>query len=553
MGTIRLPGTRPSTGRNPRSVCIRRSGRSWARRRWDPEAWRTACAGLECWQRSLERPVRTRGPRKQRTKRSPCMRERPSFSKGRGRCNEVAWPRTAGRRTWAIDHRTLSPQKPETSYLVGHYERLAILAREQAIGFRVAGAGIAGGIETQRTAQAVGNVGQVNQRRGDGALFDGRVKVRRLAAAHGVNEVGPVIAHRLDGGRPRPRLLVAAEPGGVLVGVFVPHREIALGAVERGSDGVTGFGLADAGFVVGDPVADFKDQYLLRGALVEFESGGQGVGRLLIVIENEMAAEAADRGGIFHSQAPAGHIELVNSLVAQVAVAVIPKPVPVVVQPVSRVLVLGRRSQPEIVVDARRHGFHRLAADGVAPFEAEAAGHVDVAEQAILDVLHNRAADAGALLAAVLHHAPVLPRGKSDLAGLEHIVRAGLLHVDVLAGLARPDGLERMAVVGGGDGDGVDRLVFQELAQVGVSRGTLSLGFFERGYLRVEHRFIDVAEGGDFHVGHLAVGADMVPAPAAEAHASDSNCVVGTGERAGTKRRARRDRGTQKVSSVQAR
>src|ERR1035441_2583857 len=66
------------------------------------------------------------------------------------------------------------------SDLLGHYVRLAVLALEHAIGFRVAGAGIAGGIEMQRAAQAIGNVRQVDQSRGDGAFLDGRVQVRQL-------------------------------------------------------------------------------------------------------------------------------------------------------------------------------------------------------------------------------------------------------------------------------------------------------------------------------------------------------------------------------------
>src|SRR5262249_29500737 len=98
-----------------------------------------------------------------------------------------------------------------------------------------------------------------------------------------------------------------------------------------------------------------------------------------------MAADGADPRWILHSHAPAGHIDLVNSLVAEVAVAVIPNPVPVVVQAVSRVFVRGRRSQPEIVVDARGHGLHGFAPDGVPPFEAQTASHVDVADQAFPD------------------------------------------------------------------------------------------------------------------------------------------------------------------------
>src|SRR5262245_32128105 len=119
--------------------------------------------------------------------------------------------------------------------------------------------------------------------------------------------------------------------------IFVPHRKVALGAVERSPDSVAGVGLTDTGFMVGDPMPDLENHDLFRGILAEFESGGQCVGRLLIVIEHEMASDRTDLGRILHPQAPAGHINLVDSLVTQVAVAVIPKPVPVVMQPVSSI------------------------------------------------------------------------------------------------------------------------------------------------------------------------------------------------------------------------
>ena len=231
-------------------------------------------------------------------------------------------------------------------------------------------------------------------------------------------------------------------------------------------------------------MADFEGHHLLLAAIVEFEAGAQGVGRLLVVVEHEVAADGADFGGILHAQSPAGHVHLVNALVADVAVAVVPEPMPVVVKAVRRECVLRRRSQPQIVVHAGGHRLHRLAADGVAPFVAQAAGHVDIADQAFAQLLDYLAPDAGALLGAVLHDAVVLLRGGYDLPGLEHIVRARLLDVDILAGLAGPDRLQGVMVVGRGDGDGIDGLVFEQLAQIGERRGTLSLGFLDGGYPR---------------------------------------------------------------------
>ena len=62
---------------------------------------------------------------------------------------------------------------------------------------------------------------------------------------------------------------------------------------------------------------------------------------------------------------------------------------------------------------------------------------------------------------------PLVLLGRLDaLAAFEDVVAARLLDVDVLAGLAGPDGDQRVPVVAGGDGDGVEVLVFQGLADV---------------------------------------------------------------------------------------
>ena len=131
-------------------------------------------------------------------------------------------------------------------------------------------------------------------------------------------------------------------------------------------------------------------------------------------------------------------------------------------------------------------------------------------------------------------------------------MRARLLHVDVLAGLAAPDGLQRVVVVGRGDGNGVDGLVFKQLAQVGVSRRTLPLRFFDVTHTGVEDGLVNVADSCYFDIGHLTVGAYVAAAAAVHPHASHSDCVVRAGESTRTKCYARRESGTQEVSSLHA-
>jgi hypothetical protein len=62
------------------------------------------------------------------------------------------------------------------------------------IGFVVVDYLFCGGVESQGAAQAVGGVGEVNQRRGDVGFFDGGVDVFGAAAADAVYEISVVVA-----------------------------------------------------------------------------------------------------------------------------------------------------------------------------------------------------------------------------------------------------------------------------------------------------------------------------------------------------------------------
>ena len=131
-----------------------------------------------------------------------------------------------------------------------------------------------------------------------------------------------------------------------------------------------GAGRADGRFRVAHPVAHLEFQHGALAVFVELEGAVEGVGRLLVVVEHEVAADGGRLHGILHAQSPARHVHLVDALVAQVAVAVIPEPVPVVVEAVHGELALGRRTGPQVVVHPGRNLRNRRAADGVAPLEA---------------------------------------------------------------------------------------------------------------------------------------------------------------------------------------
>ena len=183
-----------------------------------------------------------------------------------------------------------------------------------------------------------------------------------VAAADGADEVSEMArAVVLASFRAWAFLAVAAEVG--FVGV-AGEGHVAFRAPENVADVVVRR-FAETAFVVSDPVTDFEDQHHVAAG--EFHGGDERVGRGLVVIEHVMAAHGLHAGGHIDVQAPAGDIHLVDALVADIAVAVLPLPVPVVVEAVLREGFVGSRALPIIVVHAIRHGSIGGVADGVAP------------------------------------------------------------------------------------------------------------------------------------------------------------------------------------------
>src|SRR5262249_27298758 len=157
---------------------------------------------------------------------------------------------------------------------------------------------------------------------------------------------------------------------------------------------------------------------LAFAGFVEFEGAVQGVGRFLIVIEHEVPTDSAHLHGILYAQTPAGNIDLVDTLIAEIAVAGIPEPVPVVMETILAELALGSGAGPEVVVDSFRHCRNRRAADGIAPLVAKTAREINIADQAFAHFLHRFLHGLGrADLAALLHHPVVFTGGLYNLLG----------------------------------------------------------------------------------------------------------------------------------------
>ena len=212
-----------------------------------------------------------------------------------------------------------------------------------------------------------------------------------------------------------------------------------------------------------------------------------------------------------------------DALVAHVAVAGIPKPVPVVVKTIAGERLQGRGAGPEIVMHARRNRLHGRVADGVAPLVAKPARHVDVADQpswTLLDALLHRRGRAD--LRAVLDDAVVFLRRAPPVGcPSQKIVRAGLLHVNVLARLARPDGHQRVPVIGRGDRNGIDRSCPPEAC--GRPRNVCGLGMprlHERACATRSRRCRRARRSRrSLHVGIIADVIHAAPVHAANRHA----------------------------------
>src|SRR2546427_1412481 len=130
-----------------------------------------------------------------------------------------------------------------------------------------------------------------------------------------------------------------------------------------------------------------------------------------------------------------------DALVADVAVAGLPDPVPVVMKAVLGERLQGRRPGPKVIVDAGRHCLDGLVADGVSPLIAKPARQINLANHSLPKLLDALAqARARPALRAVLDEAVLFLCCSSELAPLPPGVGARLLAIDVPSPLAGPKG-----------------------------------------------------------------------------------------------------------------
>src|SRR6266403_2406068 len=129
-----------------------------------------------------------------------------------------------------------------------------------------------------------------------------------------------------------------------------------------------------------------------------------------------------------------------DGLIADLTVAGVPDPMPIVMKAIARKRLERRGAGPEVVINAGGNGFFRGTPDGRAPLVANRAGHVDIADRGVIQMPDGfEHAGVRARLAAMLANSIVLFYRAHELAAFKGVMRAGLFHVHIFAGLAGPD------------------------------------------------------------------------------------------------------------------
>ena len=367
-------------------------------------------------------------------------------------------------------------------------------------------------------AELVGDVAEVAEGAGVVTFEDVGVLLAAIAAADGVDEVFEDVALvKLE--------VDVAEVLAVALSVF---KELAL-SDDAGFE--VEFVVDDAGEVAhfANESAGFKDEL----GLAVVKDGELHVGGLALVgvvgavdVAPANGDDGFGKSGVLDG--PAGDVHLMDALVAHVAVAEVPEPVPVVMDEVAVEGLFGSGAEPEVEVYVAGDFFVGLVADAPAGFAAVAFGDKEFAVLAAVnggDLLGPAAA--GAALRAVLDDAVVFAGGFNALAAFEDVVAAGFLDVDVFAGLASPDGDEGVPVVGRGDGDGVDVFVFQKIANVGVGGDFGRIVFFQLVDSAADDVVVNVAKSGDADAGNAAEAVDVRASASVDANNSDSDVFVG--------------------------
>src|SRR6266446_8633658 len=136
-------------------------------------------------------------------------------------------------------------------------------------------------------------------------------------------------------------------------------------------------------------------------------------------------------------------------VIAELAVAGLPEPMPVVMELGTGERTHGRWTGPEIVIDIGRSLVGARPANRTSTAVHDAAGQLHFAQLALLDVFNGRGQrGVGAVLGAALADAAGFACHLYNPAAFTDIVADRFFNINVLARLHRPDGRQRVPMIG---------------------------------------------------------------------------------------------------------
>ena len=249
------------------------------------------------------------------------------------------------------------------------------------------------------------------------------------------------------------------------------------------------------------PVAERHEQVRV------LEHRFERVRRLGLVGEEKPAADGIDTlRGAFEIQRPDGHIDDVAPEVDEGAARIVPE-MPVREMRSQRMVgPLRGRSEPEVIVERRRHG-RRLGCRclGLQSATSSRVHTRDASERAGLHQLDD-APVVGVVVVDVIAHladALVFERRIGHHPAFGHAIAQRLLDEDVLARLERPHRRNRVPVIGRDDDDRIDLAIFEHAAEVAEGFRLVPADLLDLGDRAIEVIAIDVADGRDAGVGVL--------------------------------------------------
>jgi hypothetical protein len=254
----------------------------------------------------------------------------------------------------------------------------------------------------------------------------------------------------------------------------------------------------------------------------------QSVGRCAIIVIAQAPTHTPDaRRELGLPENPSADIHLVDTLVAEIAVACWPDPMPIIVQSLAHQGFFGSRSAPKIVVDGWRNRRRTIHFSNAGPaFIAQTPRADNLAKVSVaypLNALSNAAA--GTALGARLNNAIVFACSEDSLTAFPNLMRNGLFDVDILARLDGPNGTERMPVVRSGKSNRVDIFVVEQLADIRVAGDAFAQIFALFKFL-LESIAVDVTKRHQPSAFYLSHAFDVLSAAATEAHYGKANIAI---------------------------